>query len=133
MSGNDDNRNEQADKAKQHLIQGLGLLFRAGLEAADGLKKELDKSNVGKSLDDAGREIWRAANNVVSRIGTEILVAGVKDKDKPDDPKDKPEDDDRKEPPRWAPGEKPKGPTKEDPGFRIANNDASEGSDDEPR
>jgi|JI10StandDraft_1071094.scaffolds.fasta_scaffold30675_3 hypothetical protein len=126
MSANDeqDERNDQADKAKQHLIQGLGLLFRAGAEAASGLKKEIDKSNVGKSLDDAGRELWRAANNVVSRIGTEILVAGPKDKDKPADPKDKPDD---KDPPRWAPGEKPKGPTKEDPGFRIA------GDDDEPR
>ena len=127
MSANDDrdDRNEQADKAKQHLIQGLGLLFRAGVEAAGGLKKELDKSNVGKSLDDAGRELWRAANNVVSRIGTEILVGGPKDKEpKPGDSKDKPDD---KDPPRWAPGEKPKGPTKEDPGFRIA------GDDDEPR
>lgn len=127
MSGNDehDDRNDQAERAKQHLIQGLGLLFRAGMEAAGGLKKEMDKSNVGKSLDDAGRELWRAANNVVSRIGTEILVGGPKhDEPKHDDRKDKPDD---KDPPRWVPGEKPKGPTKEDPGFRIA------GDDDEPK
>jgi hypothetical protein len=119
-----DGRNEQTERAKEHLVQGLGLLFRAATEAAGGLKKGLDKTNVGRSIDDAGRELWRAANNVVSRIGTEIMF-GPKDKDK------KPEDDDRREdrdPPRYAPGDKPKGPTKEDPGFRIAD-----GDDEEPR
>jgi len=123
----DDDRNEQADKAKQHLVQGLGLLVRAAFEAGSGLKKEIDKGQVGavgrnarKSIDDAGRELWRAANNVVSRIGNEVMFSD-KDKDK----KKSPEDDGRNDPdpPRYAPGEKPKGPTKEDPGFRIATDD----------
>jgi len=102
-------------------MQGLGLLALGASEAAGALRKELDKSNLGRSIDDAGRELLRAANNVVSRLGTEVFF-GPKDKDKERRP-----DDDRKreepDPPRWAPGQKPKGPTEEDPGFRIATDD----------
>jgi hypothetical protein len=121
----DDDRNEQTDRAKQHLVQGLGLLFRAAVEASSGLKKNLEKSDVGKSIDDAGRELWRAANNVVTRIGNEVLFSNKDDKDKKEKPKDDGRDD--PDPPRYRPGEKPKGPTKEDPGFSIA------GGDDEPK
>jgi len=108
---------DEAARAKVHFVQGVGLLFRAAGEAAEGLRKGMDKSDVGKQLDVAGRELFRAANNVVSRLGTEVFF-GSKDKDKKDDEKKKDED-----PPRYAPGEKPKGPTKEDPGFRIATDD----------
>ena len=110
---------DEAARAKVHFVQGVGLLFRAAGEAAEGLRKGLDKSDVGKQLDVAGRELYRAANHVVSRLGTEVFF-GSKDKDKKDEEK-KPEAD----PPRYAPGEKPKGPTKEDPGFRIATDDES--------
>jgi hypothetical protein len=113
----DNDVNDEADRAKLHFVQGMGLLFRAAGEAAEGLRKGIDKSDVGKQLDVAGRELYRAANNVVSRLGTEVFF-GSKDKEKKND--DKKADDD---PPRYAPGEKPKGPTKEDPGFRIATDD----------
>ena len=120
MGTRDDEREElddEAARAKVHFVQGVGLLFRAAGEAAEGVRKGIDKSDVGKQLDVAGRELFRAANNVVSRLGTEIFFA-PKDKDKKDDEKKKDED-----PPRYAPGEKPKGPTKQDPGFRIATDD----------
>jgi hypothetical protein len=113
-----DDGTDEADRAKQHLVQGLGLLFRAAGEAAEGFRKGIDKSDVGKQLDVAGRELYRAANHVVSRLGTEVFF-GSKDKDKEKSDEKKEE----KDPPRYAPGEKPKGPTKEDPGFRIATND----------
>ncbi|MRG94774.1 hypothetical protein [Polyangium spumosum] len=125
MSGSDDrdDRNEQAERAKTHLVQGLGHLFRAATAAASGIKKELDRSDVGKQVEVAGREIYRAANNVVSRLGTEMLF-GTKDKDKEKkpSPEDERKDDDR-EAPRYPPGQKPKGPTEEDPGFRIMTDD----------
>ncbi len=128
MSANDDrdDRNEQADGAKTHLVQGLGHLFRAATMAASGIKKELDRTDVGKQVEVAGREIYRAANNVVSRLGTEILF-GSKDKDKKPAPEPEKERKDDRDPPRYPPGQKPKGPTEEDPGFRIATDD------DEPR
>ncbi|HVK69766.1 MAG TPA: hypothetical protein VM694_35150 [Polyangium sp.] len=126
MSTNDDrdDRNEQSERAKTHLVQGLGHLFRAATMAATGIKKELDRSDVGKQVEVAGREIYRAANNVVSRLGTEILF-GSKDKDKDKDKKPEPGDErkDDRDPPRYPPGQKPKGPTEEDPGFRIMTGD----------
>ncbi len=117
MRDEDKDEVDEATRAKMHFVQGMGLLFRAAGEAAEGLRKNIDKSDVGKQLDVAGRELYRAANNVVSRLGTEVFFGGTKDdKDKKDDKSDA-------DPPRYAPGEKPKGPTKEDPGFRIATND----------
>ena len=113
----DDDAHDESARAKLHFVQGMGLLFRAAGEAAEGLRKEMDKSDVGKQLDTAGKELYRAANNVVSRLGTEIFF-GSKDKEKKDDEKKREQD-----PPRYPPGEKPKGPTKEDPGFRIATDD----------
>jgi hypothetical protein len=131
MSANDDrdDRNEQTERAKTHLVQGLGHLFRAATAAASGIKKELDRTDVGKQVEVAGREIYRAANNVVSRLGTEMLF-GTKDKDKDKKPEPSPGDErkgDDRDPPRYPPGQKPKGPTEEDPGFRIMT------GDDEPK
>lgn len=119
MGTRDDEKDgaDEAARAKVHFVQGVGLLFRAAGEAAEGLRKNIDKSDVGKQLDVAGRELYRAANNVVTRLGDELFFSN-KDKEKKGD--DKPSEDD---PPRYAPGEKPKGPTKEDPGFRIATDD----------
>jgi hypothetical protein len=113
----DNDVNDEAARAKVHFVQGMGLLFRAAGEAAEGLRKGIDKSDVGKQLDVAGKELYRAANHVVSRLGTEVFF-GSKDKEKKDDEKKRDSD-----PPRYPPGEKPKGPTKEDPGFRIATDD----------
>jgi hypothetical protein len=125
MSANDDrdDHETEAQRAKEHLMQGLGLLFRGATEAAGVLRKEIDKGNLGRSIDDAGRELLRAANNVVSRLGNDVFFGGPKD----DKGKERRPGDDKKreevDPPRWAPGQKPKGPTEEDPGFRIATDD----------
>ena len=120
MGTRDDNDDsDETGRAKQHFVQGVGLLFRAATEAAEGFRKGIDKTDVGKQLDVAGRELYRAANHVVSRLGTEIFFGPDKDKEKKGGDEKKSDDD----PPRYAPGEKPKGPTKEDPGFRIATDD----------
>ncbi len=123
MSENND-RDERDDgegrRAKEHLMQGLGLLVLGASEAAGALRKGLDKSNLGKSIDDAGRELLRAANNVVSRLGNDVFF-NPKDKDK--ERRDEERKREQPDPPRWAPGQKPKGPTEEDPGFRIATDD----------
>jgi hypothetical protein len=54
------------------VVQGLGLLFRAGRHAAGKLKKGFDKSHLARSIDDAGKEVARAADNVVNRIAGEV-------------------------------------------------------------
>jgi hypothetical protein len=66
-----DERDRKEDPAEQ-FKQGIGLLFRAALGAATSVKKELDRSDLGRSLEDAGREFARAATNVVERISSEI-------------------------------------------------------------
>jgi hypothetical protein len=62
------------------VVHGLGLLFRAGQKAAGKLKKGFDRSHLARSLDDAGKEVARAADNVVNRIAGEVKKA-VKDLD----------------------------------------------------
>jgi hypothetical protein len=134
---------------KDQLKQGLGMLFRAARGAAtsikrevdrsgvgktlDGagraargaatsIKREVDRSGVGKTLDDAGREIARAANNVIGRIGSEIQKAqrgGPGGAPNPDEPA-------ARDP------KKPTGPTKSDPGFRIAVPDDDDGKSGDP-
>ena len=135
MNDDDRNRSTKTEDAKTHLKQGLGLLFRAAMEAASGVKKEIDRTNIAKSIDDAGRELARAANNVVGRIEKEIkkVQPGEPSYAKKPDPQDpqpwkqggnNPGDESR----YAAPGTKPKGPTPEDPGFRIATGDPSDDS-----
>src|SRR5581483_9536667 len=60
------------DDPKEDLRQGLGLLWRAARKVAGDVRKELDRSDVGRTLDDAGREIARAASNVIDRLGSEL-------------------------------------------------------------
>ncbi len=64
------------DKAFATLEKGLGDLFKAAEvvagSVAGSVKKELDKSKVGRTLDDAGRELARAASNVASFVGQEL-------------------------------------------------------------
>ena len=60
------------DDPKDDLIQGLGLLWRAARKTATTLRKDLDRTNVGRALDDAGREMVRAATNVVGRVNDEL-------------------------------------------------------------
>jgi len=124
MGTRDDDKDtdDEATRAKVHFVQGMGLLFRAAGEAAEGLRKEIDKSDVGKQLDSAGKELYRAANNVVSRLGTEIFF-GSKDKEKKDDEKKREED-----PPRYAPGENPKVRRRKILGFALRRTTTSRNS-----
>jgi hypothetical protein len=96
---------------KEDLKQGLSLLWRAARKTAGELRKDLDRTSVGKVIDDAGRELVRAASNVVGRIGAELNKGQP-----PASSEDRREDvADRDAAPR-----PPAGPTAEDPGFRIA-------------
>ena len=62
---------EPEEPGKQ-FAEGIGMLFKAAKGAAKGIKKELDRSNVGKAFEDAGREFARAATNVVEHVSAEI-------------------------------------------------------------
>jgi hypothetical protein len=104
MSGDGD-RGDPRDDFKQ----GLSLLWRAARQTADDIRKDLDRTDVGKAIDDAGRELYRAATHVVGRIGAEL------GKVQPPPPRYYDRADDHDDAPR-----PPDGPTPEDPGFRIA-------------
>ena len=65
-------RHDEPEDPTEELKQGLGHLWRAARGMAKGIKKEVDKSDLGKAFDDAGRELARAATNVVGRINDEI-------------------------------------------------------------
>lgn len=111
---------DRDDDAKENLKQGLGLLWRAARKTAGGLRKDLERTNVGRALDDAGRELLRATTNVVGRIGSEL-----KNMQGPD-ARHQQEPDPEHPPDGGAPlheRNKPTGPTPEDPGFRIALDD----------
>jgi hypothetical protein len=144
-----DNRGKRpADQVKE----GLGLLWSAARQAAGGIREELDRTQVGKSIDDAGRELGRAVTNVATRLGAELKK--VQPSREPDwvhraqadgddgepwptsredyerrygkvpDGQDWPRSRDEYEKHHGhAPGHKPKGPTPHDPGFRIADDD----------
>src|SRR5262249_8353599 len=40
--------------------------------AAAGVKKEVERTDIGKAVDEAGKELVRAAANVVNRIADEV-------------------------------------------------------------
>ncbi|MEJ7735033.1 MAG: hypothetical protein WKG00_38320 [Polyangiaceae bacterium] len=146
MSAGDHEPGRKDRAPSEQVREGLGLLWKAARQTATGIHKELDKSSLGKSLEVAGREVERAVTNVASRIGEELKK--VQPKDEPqwthqaaagDDawPKTREEYEHRygKLPksvdwPRssdayekrfgYKPGQKPTGPTDDDPGFGIA-------------
>ncbi|WP_437812100.1 hypothetical protein [Sorangium sp. So ce1078] len=111
------------DDPKEDLKQGLSLLWRAARKTAVDLRKDLDRTSVGKAIDDAGRELVRAASNVVGRLGAELSKG----------PPPEPPREDRAEGGAGpdAPAARPTGPTPEDPGFRIAVD--PEDKDEKPR
>ena len=128
----DHERRSETDAAKAHFKQGLGLLFKAAREAATGFKKEVDRTGIARSLDDAGRELARAATNVVGRIEKELkkVQPGEPTYAKAEDPQDPQPWKKKGEPDQHEEARKPKGPTKDDPGFWIAN---PEGDDKKPQ
>ncbi len=115
---------KDSDDVTDNVKQGFGLLWKAARKAASGVRKEVTATAVSKTLEDAGREIARAATNVAEKVGSEFK------KIQPKDPKYAEPDDERMKPPYEPPtdderAQKPKGPTKGDPGFRIATDEKS--------
>ncbi len=128
----DAEKKKEEDEPVKQLAEGIGMLLKAAKGAAKGLKKELDKTTVTKVFEDAGREFARAATNVVEQVSAEISGKKKHDSHAPAPhheahepehaaPKDHDEGDefDGVKP-------KPRGPTPEDPGFRIAVDDDDE-------
>ncbi|WP_437763188.1 hypothetical protein WMF27_42330 [Sorangium sp. So ce281] len=112
------------DDPREDLKQGLSLLWRAARKTAVDLRKDLDSTNVGKAIDDAGRELVRAATNVVGRIGAELSKGPAQAPPRDERPEGRGEAE--------GPETRPAGPTPEDPGFRIAVDDP-EDKDTKPR
>jgi hypothetical protein len=122
-----DERDKKEDPAEE-LKQGLTHLWKAARGVATEVKKEVERTDFGRELSGAGRELVRAAANVVDRIADEVgTLAKSKHADEkhegppqpsgsavvpPDAPPDADEFDGVKP--------KPTGPTTQDPGFRIA-------------
>jgi hypothetical protein len=70
---------DKKDDPKEELKQGLTHLWRAARSVAAEVKgvaaevkKEVDRTDLGKALDGAGRDFVRAAANVVDRIAEEV-------------------------------------------------------------
>lgn len=120
---------KETDDPGENVKQGLGLLWKAAKKVARDVKKDVTVSTVSHTIEDAGREIARAATNVAEKVGQEL------DKIRPKEPDYAGPDDDRMKPPyerspgepgepgEGKPADKPTGPTRRDPGFRIAIDD----------
>lgn len=122
----DDDKKKEEDEPVKQLAEGIGMLLKAAKGAAKGIKKELDKTSVGKVFEDAGREFARAATNVVDQVSAEISGKKKHDSHAPPPPEhheehDAPKDHDEDEFDGVKP--KPKGGAPEDPGVRIAVDD----------
>ena len=121
---------EKKDDPTEELKQGLSHLWRAARGVGREVKKEVERTDIGKALDDAGREFVRAAANVVDRITEEVSDLTKPSKPSgpsvPDDapPKEeahlKPDDDEFD---GVKPREKGDGAPPPDPGYRIAVDD----------
>jgi hypothetical protein len=67
------------DKAKESLQRGFGELFRAAESVVGAVKRETKKTGgFTKAVDDAGKEIVRAASNVATFVGEELQTWGKK-------------------------------------------------------
>ena len=114
---------KETDDPAENVKQGLGLLWKAAKKVAKDVKKDVTVSTVSSTIEEAGREVARAATNVAEKVGHEL------EKIRPKDPEYARDDDERMKPPyehddrEKKPEPKPKGPTKSDPGFRIAIDD----------
>lgn len=123
----DDQKKKEEDEPVKQLAEGIGMLLKAAKGAAKGIKKELDKTTVGKVFEDAGREFARAATNVVDQVSAEI--SGKKKPDSHAPPPHEhhehpaPKDHDEADEFDGVRPTPPKGATPEDPGVRIAVDD----------
>jgi hypothetical protein len=116
-------RENKPEDPKVALVKGLGLLWRAARSAASGIKKEVEDTDWGKTIDDAGREVVRATSNVVNRIGSELRKVGGAPETGDGRDEQTPGGAHRADDNASTPKDKPKGPTPEDPGFTIADRD----------
>jgi hypothetical protein len=116
---------EKKDDPAEELKQGLTHLWRAARSVGREVKKEVDRTEIGKVIDDAGREIVRAATNVMDRLSTEVneLTKPPKAAAGPEvtPPTEVKPDDDEFD--GVKPREKADGSTAQDPGIRIAVED----------
>lgn len=64
--------NDPVEKAKA----SLGEAWKAARSAAEGVKKEIERAGIARSLEDVGREIARATTNVAGHLGTELEELG---------------------------------------------------------
>jgi hypothetical protein len=121
-----DDREKKEDPAAE-LKQGLTHLWRAARGVAAGVKKEVDRTDIGKAVEGAGREFVRAAANVVDRIAVEMdqLTKPQGEQHPPPPPAEAQQtstehhdEDDEFD------GVRPKEKPPQDPGLRIAVDDA---------
>lgn len=124
---------EKKDDPAAELKQGLTHLWRAARGVAAGVKKEVDRTDIGKAVEGAGREFVRAAANVVDRIAEEVdqLARPVVRPGEGDAPPPPPvesnedRDEDRDEDDDFD-GVRPREKAPEDTGVRIAVDDDSD-------
>lgn len=80
-----------SDRARESLERGFGEVFKAASSVADAVKREVKRNapspgsaggrgigGLGRALDDASREIVRAASSVATAVGTELETWGKK-------------------------------------------------------
>lgn len=133
-------------RAKASLLKGAREVFRAAQTAVGAVKREISGKDLAKTVDEGGKEILRAFTNVATVVGGGLQDWGKKAQESLDGeasaasqatdgdwPTTREEYERRygkvgEEWPRtrqeyerrYGSPEKPKGPTDEDPGFRIA-------------
>lgn len=87
----DDEVKQAAKRAKDSLQRGFGELFKAAGSAANAVKREAVKIGLetkapkpvglGKAVEDAGREVVRAASSVATVLGDSLAEWGRKAQD----------------------------------------------------
>lgn len=77
------------DDAADNLKQGLNLLWKAAKKTAHDVKKDVTVQTVTRAIEDAGREIARAAENVAGKVEEELrkIAPGDPDYVQEDDPR----------------------------------------------
>jgi hypothetical protein len=106
------------DRAKASLEEA----WRAAKTAAGGVKKEIERAGIARSLDDAGKEIARAATSVATHLGTELEELGREIRQKAE-AKAEAKTEGAKSEPHAAAGASPPAAPGEGGGFRIADDD----------
>jgi len=131
---------EKKEDPAAELKQGLTHLWRAARGVANEMRKEVDRTDIGKAIDGASREFVRAAANVMDRIAVEVdqLTKTQKSGDDSRPPPSPPPATGQEKAVETADDEfdgvrpREKGPTPQDPGFRIAVDDRDDAAKKKP-